>query len=110
MSRGWSWKSGEWWVLCDVCNRKTIASEIKKRWDGFLVCADDYETRQPLDFIRARVDKISVPFSRPRGTDTFVNVCSIPTGTAYADAASADCSKADNTYGFTYAQILADFS
>lgn len=27
-----------------------------------------------MDFIRARVDKISVPFSRPQPTDTFVHV------------------------------------
>lgn len=66
MSKGWSYVSGDWWITCDSCGKKIKASESRKRWDGFIVCPDDYEERQPLDFIRARVDKISVPFTRPK--------------------------------------------
>ncbi len=88
MSRGWSYVSGDWWILCDVCSRKIKASESKKRWDGFQVCADDYEQRHPMDFIKARADKISVPFTRPQPTDQFTSVTyadtqntTIPSGT-----------------------------
>jgi hypothetical protein len=57
--------SGSWNVTCDVCSKKIKASEAKKRWDGFIVCPDDYEERHPQDFVKARLDKITVPFTRP---------------------------------------------
>ena len=71
MSRNF-YNSGQWNILCDVCNKKIKASEAKQRWDGFIVCPADFEERQPQDFVRARQDKISVPFSRPRSTDVYV--------------------------------------
>ncbi len=74
MSRGWQYKSGDWYVSCDVCSKQIYASESKKRWDGFIVCADDWEPRHPQDFLKARLDKISVPFSRPEPPDVFVDV------------------------------------
>lgn len=72
--------SGEWNLCCDVCSKKIKASESRKRWDGFIVCPDDYEMRHSQDFVRARQDKISVPFSRPIPTLVFTNVNYIPTG------------------------------
>ena len=74
MSKGWSYVSGDWNLLCDVCAKKIKASESKKRWDGFIVCKEDYEQRHPMDFIRSRADKISVPFTRPQPEDQFVVV------------------------------------
>ena len=66
--------SGEWNLICDVCGKKIKAHKAKHRWDGFVVCEKDYEPRQPQDFVKARVDKITVPFLRPRPVDVFVNV------------------------------------
>ncbi len=60
MSRGWDYKSGDWLVICDSCSAKIKASKSKERWDGFRVCPDCWEPRHPIDFIRARADKISV--------------------------------------------------
>lgn len=57
--------SGEWNVTCDVCSKKIKAHEAKQRWDGFIVCPDDFEHRHPQDFVKAHSDKISVPFVRP---------------------------------------------
>ena len=92
MASDWNYKSGDWWILCDSCNRKIKASESLQRWDGFRVCREDWEPRHSLDFIRARADKISVPFTRPRGTDVFTNVTyndtdnnTIPPGTTHGD-------------------------
>lgn len=73
MSRNY-YKSGEWNITCDVCSRKIKSSMAKKRWDGFIVCPDDYEERHAQDFVRARQDKISVPFSRPIPTFIFTTV------------------------------------
>ena len=66
--------SGQFNVICDVCGKKIKAGEAKHRWDGFVVCPEDFEQRHPQDFVRARVDKITVPFLRPRPVDVFVNV------------------------------------
>lgn len=72
MSRGWTYISGDWNLVCDSCAKKIKASKSKHRWDGFIVCADCWEPRHSLDFIRARNDKITVPFTRPQSTDTFI--------------------------------------
>lgn len=71
MSRGWEYRSADWWVLCDVCNLKIKASKSKHRWDGFIVCDGCFEQRHSQDFIRVRQDKITVPFQRPRSTDVY---------------------------------------
>lgn len=57
--------SGEFNVVCDVCSKKIKAHESRQRWDGFIVCVDDFEPRHEQDFVRARQDKITVPFQRP---------------------------------------------
>lgn len=64
-------KSGEWNIRCMVCDRKIKSGSILKRWDGLLVCPDDYENRHPMDFLRAREERISVPFSYPSSFHTF---------------------------------------
>ena len=102
MSKGWNYKSGDWWLQCDVCSKKIKASEAKHRWDGYVVCEEDYENRHPQDFIRAKMDKISVPFTRPRSPDVFVTVnyitplsCTFMTSCGEADRGVADCARAD---------------
>ena len=70
MSRNW-YKSGEWNVFCMVCNRKIKSGSALKRWDGSIVCRDDYENRQPLDFLRTRQERITVPFTSDTSFDQF---------------------------------------
>lgn len=79
MSRGWDYSSGDWLIICDSCGKKIKASESKQRWDGFRVCKEDWEARHSMDFIRARADKISVPFTRPRPVDVFTDITYIDT-------------------------------
>jgi hypothetical protein len=88
---------GSWNVICDSCGKKIKASEAKQRWDGLIVCPDDFEMRQPQDFVKARADKISVPFTRPRPTDEFVFSCDLFTSSGVADVGVADCAQADNS-------------
>lgn len=82
MSKGWSYKSGDWLVICDSCAQKIKASKTKERWDGFRVCPECWEPRHPIDFIRARADKISVPFTRPQPEDQFTDTSYV---TVYVD-------------------------
>ncbi len=74
MSKGWKFVPGDWHIICDVCGTKVPASLSKRRWDGLIVCEKDHEFRHPQDFLRARADKIAVPFSRSEPTDQFQNV------------------------------------
>jgi len=88
--------SGEWNLVCDVCSKKIKAHEAHHRWDGFIVCKDDLEMRHPQDFVKAKTDKITVPFSRPIPTYEFVTiVCTALTNQGVADFGMADCAKAD---------------
>lgn len=73
---------GEWNLICDVCGGKFKSHDIKERWDGLLVCPGDFETRHPQDFVKASIDKITVPFARPRPADQFTSVTYI---TMYVD-------------------------
>lgn len=73
MSRNY-YTSGQWNLICDVCGKKIKSGKSRHRWDGFVVCEDDWEERHSQDFVRARQDKISVPFTRPRPVDVFVIV------------------------------------
>lgn len=68
------YKKGSWNVICDSCGFKYKSHQVKQRWDGYIVCDACYETRHPMDFIRAKADKQYVPFSRPRGTDLETSV------------------------------------
>lgn len=65
-------KAGTWNVICDVCGFKFKADQLKKRWDGKMVCDVDYELRNPQDLIRIPTDDPSVPWSRPESTDTYL--------------------------------------
>ena len=55
---------GDWNAVCDRCGFKFKASELREDWQGLRVCEEDYEERHPLDFLRAKPDKIFVPWTR----------------------------------------------
>lgn len=69
-----TYKPGLWNVICDVCARKLKSNEVRQRWDGFMVCEEDWEMRHPLDFIRAYQKEDTLPFTRPEPADQFVTV------------------------------------
>ena len=71
MSYKASYVSGDWKADCDVCGRTYKASSLRKRWDGLMVCRDDYEPRQPQDFVRGTVDTQVPAWTRPEPADTY---------------------------------------
>ena len=81
-------------AICDVCGRKYKASQLRRRWDNYMVCPDDWEPRQPQDFVRGVADVQVPPFTRPEQQDVFVLACS--TRTSIAGFASAGCMIAGN--------------
>lgn len=85
------YKSGDWNSVCDVCGFAFKASQLRKRWDGFMVCDADWEPRHQIDFLRAPPSPRAIPWSRPEPADVFVDVTyadngsTVPSGTFLND-------------------------
>jgi hypothetical protein len=85
-------KLGDWNARCDSCGRKFKASMLQQRWDGLMVCKEDWETRHPSDFLKVQRERISVPFVRPEtAPDVFVNSCNLVNSQAIAGIGVAGC-------------------
>lgn len=41
--------SGDYNLICHVCGAKIKASQSRLRWDGVLVCPEDWEPRHPQE-------------------------------------------------------------
>jgi len=65
------WKKGDWNGICQRCGFEFKFSELRKTWDGLWVCQDDWEPRQPQDYVRGLPDNQSVPVTSPESPDTF---------------------------------------
>lgn len=98
-------KSGVWNCICDVCGREYKSNEVRKRWDGLMVCPNDYEDRHILDFIRVPPERGSVPWVAPECDDVFVYVCYLEASQGIADTGQANCARADTVLS---AKVLAD--
>ena len=68
---------GDWKAICDVCGREYKASVLKQRWDGLMCCPQDWEPRQPQDFVRGVPDPQLVPWVRDEAQDQFIPVTMI---------------------------------
>jgi hypothetical protein len=76
--------SYSWNAICDVCGFQFKGHELKKRWDGLVVCSADYETRHPLDFFKVRSDYHKLPFVRPeRGVPSMTDYDAADTSTVW---------------------------
>lgn len=86
------YKSGSFNAICDVCCFKFKANELRKRWDGLMVCDKDFEYDHPQKYLRVHENTHGLPWSRPRPTDEFVGpLCDFWTSSPMADFGTADC-------------------
>jgi len=53
-------------AICDSCGLQYKASQLKKRWDGLMVCKDDWEQRHISDFYYTRNDTHILPYIRTK--------------------------------------------
>jgi hypothetical protein len=72
---------GDWIADCDVCGRKYKASQLQQRWDGLYCCHQDWEIRQPQDFVRGVPDNQLAPWTRPEPSDNFIPITYGPIST-----------------------------
>lgn len=56
-------------AICDVCGWQFKSTELRQRWDGYMVCDKDWETRNILDFYRPRNDNHKLPWTRSDTTE-----------------------------------------
>lgn len=80
-----AYRPGDFWRICEVCGFKYRSSQTNRRWDGLIVCREDWETRHPQDFVRGRKDLQNVPDPRPEPIDNVIG----PLTTALSAAATA---------------------
>jgi hypothetical protein len=78
---------GDWKADCDVCGRTYKASQLQKRWDGLMCCTQDWEIRQPQDFVRGVADTQVAPWTRPEPADQFIPIHFTPTVWFYINSA-----------------------
>ena len=69
--------NGDWNAICDVCGRKFKNTLLKQRWDGLMCCPQDWEIRQPQDFVRGVPDPQLVPWVRDEAQDQYIPVSMI---------------------------------
>lgn len=61
-------------AICDVCGWKYKQSQLRKRWDGAMVCNKDWEPRHPQDDIRIRSERNNVIEPRMEPTVRYLAV------------------------------------
>jgi hypothetical protein len=63
---------GDYNAICDVCGRKFKFSRLRQKWDNTWACEQDWEPRQPQDYLKGIMDNMSVPLSRPDPPNLFI--------------------------------------
>lgn len=63
---------GDYNAICDVCGRKFKFSRLRQKWDNTWACEQDWEPRQPQDYLKGIKDNMSVPLSRPDPPNLFM--------------------------------------
>ncbi len=66
-----------WIVICDRCGVRRDSSEMRKEWQGFLVCLTCYEDRHPLlDEGKYQRPETKIPNpTRPESSSIFISSC-----------------------------------
>lgn len=68
-----AFREGDWNAVCDRCGFEFKASELRRDWQGLMVCPEDFERRHPQEFIRAPLPDRSPYGSRAIGEYVFLN-------------------------------------
>lgn len=99
-----TWRKGKWKIICDVCGWEFYSDEVKKRWDGLLVCHKDFEHDHPQKYLRVPNDPTPIPadWIRTEPEDVFVAVCTAYTSQGIAGIGIAGCAIAGKNNNLPY--------
>ena len=94
---------GGWNAQCFRCGRKRKNSDLRKQWQGYWVCKEEWEPRHPQDYVKGVVDLQTVPWAQPDNW-TYVgpNICTVQSKSAIPSDAGPGCmipSNQPNIYG-----------
>jgi hypothetical protein len=77
--------------LCDFCGQRYAYSVLRKQWQGFMVCPDDYEPKEPqLDPLRYKADAIALRDPRPNRIEPVSVYVGAPGFSAFQSYGSVD--------------------
>lgn len=82
---------GDWNAVCYQCGRKRKASSLLRHWQGYYVCPEHWEARQPQDFVRNVNDTQTPPWVQPMPADTFLAMCTPQGSSAVPGEAEPGC-------------------
>jgi hypothetical protein len=91
MGRADYFAEGDWNTACYKCGRKRKASQMRKQWQGYYVCAEHWEPRHPQDFVKAVEEKSTVAWVQTMPLETYTMTCDPNAQTAIPDKAIPDC-------------------
>lgn len=90
-----------WNAICYFCGRKRKSTDMKKQWQGFWVCKEEWEPRQPQDFVKNVVDNQAPPWSQPPAAPVFIGVCTVAGRNALPGVAIPHCAVPHRNNPFT---------
>jgi hypothetical protein len=61
-------------ATCDRCGFVFKHYELRKEWNGLMVCKDDWEPRHPQDYARVPRTEKAPEWTRPEQPDTYIDV------------------------------------
>lgn len=61
-------------AICDVCGFEYKNWQLRKRWDGRMVCKEDWEMRHPQDLARVPRTERALEWTRPGPPDVEISV------------------------------------
>lgn len=63
-----------WNAICDRCSAKRKNTDLRKQWNGLMVCRDTcYEARNQQDYVKGVPDRQNPPWVRPEPAEVFVD-------------------------------------
>lgn len=63
---------GDWNAVCYQCGFKRKAGRLVRNWQGYYVCPEHNEPRQPQDFVRGVPDTQTPPWTQARPAPIWV--------------------------------------
>lgn len=100
-------KLGDWNTVCFMCGFKRKASMLVRHWQGYYVCPEHNEPRQPQDFVRGVPDTQQPPWTQPVPAPVYTYV---DTYLGMSDGQQVSYQLGDGLYATTVTQVRVNNS